>query len=189
MVMVNVCTVTLHICMRDHTSTINGPTFDCQEQVIRQNGKLFGAKNNADNKDDAQETLSATDANASTRQSESSSSDGSTSSSSDEDEIDELTQRRGTKLNAFLTEKPRVSSPTQSKEMILGIKYLVEIPESGSIGISWETNWEGKQTIVKSFHRTDGKHGDAKLSGKVDKQDILIAINGVDVTEKIIMIH
>ena len=141
-------------------------------------------KNNADNKDDAQETLSAIDANASTRQSESSSSDGSTSSSSDEDEIDELTQRRGTKLNAFLTEKPKVSSPIQSKEMILGVKYLVEIPESGSIGISWETNWEGKQTIVKSFHRTDGKHGDAKLSGKVDKQDILIAINGVDVTEE-----
>ena len=39
-----VCTVTLHICMRDHKSTISGPTFDCQEQVIRQNGKLFGAK-------------------------------------------------------------------------------------------------------------------------------------------------
>ena len=120
-------------------------------------------KNNADNKDDAQETLSATDANVSTRQSESSSSDGSTSSSSDEDEIDELAQRRGTKPNTFLADRPRVSSPVQSKEMILGVKYLVEIPESGSIGISWETNWEGKQTIVKSFHRTDGKHGDAKF--------------------------
>ena len=145
---------------------------------------LSEPKNNADNKDDAQETLSAIDANASTRQSESSSSDGSTSSSSDEDEIDELAQRRGTKPNTFLADRPKVSSPVQSKEMILGVKYLVEIPESGSIGISWETNWEGKQTIVKSFHRTDGKHGDAKLSGKVDKEDILIAINGVDVTEE-----
>ena len=38
------CICDPHICMRDHKSTISGPTFDCQEQVIRQNGKLFGAK-------------------------------------------------------------------------------------------------------------------------------------------------
>ena len=83
-------------------------------------------KNKADNKDDAPETLSAIDANASTRQSESSSSDGSTSSSSDEDEIDELTQRRGTKLNAFLTDVNFGSHDYGSEEMVdisLTIQY------------------------------------------------------------------
>ena len=143
---------TLHICMRDHKSTISGPTF-ARNKLFDKMASFSEPKNNADNKDDAQETLSAIDANASTRQSESSSSSWSTSSSSDEDEIDELDAASRYKTKRFSYREAQSSSPIQSKEMILGVKYLVEIPESGSIGISWETNWEGKQTIVKSFHR------------------------------------
>ena len=69
--------------------------------------------------------------------------------------------------------------------MILGRKYQIMLQKSMEIGISWETNWEGKQTMVKSFHRVDGgKHGPAKLSGKVNLQDILISINGIDVSDE-----
>jgi hypothetical protein len=111
--------------------------------------------------------------------SSSSSDDSSSSSSDDDDTATSIPNRRGMSLKS-------TSSPsTQTKEMILGRKYQITVPKSIEIGISWETNWEGKQTMVKSFHRIDGgKHGPAKLSGKVNLQDILISINGIDVSDE-----
>ena len=97
-------------------------------------------------------------------------------SSSSEDDCSTDTSSDGSERQDLVPDRQSVLSKSSN--------YDVEFPD-GKVDITFETDWDGKTKFVKSFVRNEkGEHGHGRESGKIELNDMLVAVDEVDITKE-----